>query len=206
MEITNFPKITVILRGYTYEQVRAVAKNLVGTKLNAIEITMNSPDVFETIRKITEEFGEYLYVGAGTVRTMEEAKKAISAGARFLLSPIMLSEEILNYCKQNSILSVPAAFSPSEVQRMIDLGADIVKVFPAGRLGSKYFTDIQAPLGKLPLMAVGGVNGENIQEYLDAGASFAGIASGIFQKQHVEQCQEEEIKKAIQVFEAKVIW
>ena len=70
MQITNFPKVTVILRGYTYEQVRAVAKNLVGTKLNAIEITMNSPDVLETIRKITEEFGESLYVGAGTIRTM----------------------------------------------------------------------------------------------------------------------------------------
>lgn len=206
MEIINFPKVTVILRGYTYEQVRTVAKNLVGTKLNAIEITMNSPDVFETIRKLTEEFGERLYVGAGTIRTMEEAKKAISVGARFLLSPVMLSEEILNYCKKNNVISVPAAFSPSEVQRMFDLGADIVKVFPAGRLGSKYFTDIQAPLGKIPLMAVGGVNGENSQEYLDAGASFVGIASGIFQKEHVEQCQEEEIKNAIQKFEEKVIW
>ena len=206
MEITNFPKVTVILRGYTYEQVRTVAKNLVGTKLNAIEVTINSPDVFETIRKITQEFGDSLYVGAGTIRTMEEAKKAISAGARFLLSPIMLSEKILNYCKENNVISVPAAFSPSEVQRMLDYGADIVKVFPAGRLGSKYFTDIQAPLGKIPLMAVGGVNGENIQEYLDAGASFAGIASGIFKKEYVEQCQEEEIKKAIQEFEVKVVW
>ncbi|MBO8463229.1 MAG: bifunctional 4-hydroxy-2-oxoglutarate aldolase/2-dehydro-3-deoxy-phosphogluconate aldolase [Firmicutes bacterium] len=206
MQITNFPKVTVILRGYTYEQVRAVAKNLVGTKLNAIEITMNSPDVLETIRKITEEFGESLYVGAGTIRTMEEAKQAISVGARFLLSPIMLSEEILNYCKENDVISVPAAFSPSEVQKMVDLGADIIKIFPASCLGSKYFSDIQAPLGKIPLMAVGGIHGSNVQEYLNAGASFVGIASGIFQKEHIQQCQEEELKKAIQNFEAKVVW
>ena len=92
MEIKQFPKITVILRGYTYEQVRCVVKNLVGTRLNAVEITTNSPDVFTTIHKISEEFGKDVYVGAGKVLNMEHAKAAVEAGSTFLLSPIMLED------------------------------------------------------------------------------------------------------------------
>ena len=76
MEIKQFRTISVILRGYTYEQVRCVVKNLVGTRLNAVEITTNSPDVFTTIRKISEEFGKDVYVGAGKALNMEHAKAA----------------------------------------------------------------------------------------------------------------------------------
>ena len=206
MEIKQFPKITVILRGYTYEQVRCVVKNLVGTRLNAVEITTNSPDVFTTIRKISEEFGKDVYVGAGTVLNMEHAKAAVEAGSTFLLSPIMLDQEILDFCKEKGVISVPAAFSPSEVWKMAQGGADIVKIFPAGRVGSQYFADVQAPLGKLPLMAVGGVNGEDVQEYLDKGASFAGIASGIFKKEDILNQNEEGIRESIRQFEERVQW
>ncbi len=206
MEINQFPKITVILRGYTYEQVRCVVKNLAGTRLNAVEITTNSPDVFETIRKISLEFGNEVYVGAGTVLNMEHAKAAVEAGAYFLLSPVMLDREILDFCKEKGVVSVPAAFSPTEIRKMAEAGADIIKIFPAGRVGSQYFSDVQAPLGKLPLMAVGGVNGENVQEYLDKGASFAGIASGIFKKEDILEQNEEGIRESIRQFEEQVKW
>ncbi len=206
MKINQFPKITVILRGYTYEQVRSVVKNLVGTRLNAVEITTNSPDVFETIRKISREFGGDVHVGAGTVLNMEHARAAVEAGASFLLSPVMLDREILDFCREKDVISVPAAFSPSEVLKMAQAGADIIKIFPAGRVGSQYFSDIQAPLGKLPLMAVGGVNGENVQEYLDKGASFAGIASGIFRKEDILEQNEEGIRESIRQFEERVQW
>lgn len=183
-----------------------MVKNLVGTRLNAVEITTNSPDVFTTIRKISEEFGKDVYVGAGTVLNMEHAKAAVEAGSTFLLSPIMLDQEILDFCKEKGVISVPAAFSPSEVWKMAQGGADIVKIFPAGRVGSQYFADVQAPLGKLPLMAVGGVNGENVQEYLDKGASFAGIASGIFKKEDILNQNEEGIRESIRQFEERVQW
>lgn len=204
MEVKDFPKITVILRGYTYSQVRTVVKQLVGTTLNSVEITMNSPDVIKTISQISAEFGDQILIGAGTVTTYEEAKAAIAAGARFILSPIMLSQEILDLCKLNQVISVPASMTPTEIKRSLDMGADIVKVFPARTMGIDYFNDIQAPLGKLPLMAVGGVNGSNVSDYLAAGAAYVGIGSGIFNKGDILQENNEGIKQSILDFEGRL--
>lgn len=205
MPVKNFPKITVILRGYTYSQIRTVVKNLVGTRLRAVEITMNTPGAAEAIRKIREEFKDQIMVGAGTVLTYQEAEDAIRAGAAFLLSPTVLDKEILDLCKKSGVISVPGAFSPSEIRQSFQDGADIVKVFPAGRLGSRYISDIQAPLGDMPLMVVGGINTDNVQEYFAAGARYAGIASGIFIKEDILNENEEGIRASIQVIEQKLI-
>lgn len=204
MNINNFPSVTVILRGYTYSQVRTVVKNLVGTKLQAVEITMNSPEAVSTIEKISREFGDSIKVGAGTVTTYEQAKAVIEAGAAFVLSPVMLSKKILDLCNEHGVVSVPGAFSPTEIKQSFDDGASIVKIFPAGRLGSKYLTDIQAPLGNMPLMVVGGINTENVKEYFEAGATFAGIASGIFNKEDILNENEEGLRKSIQAMEEKL--
>lgn len=87
MNIEKFPKVTVILRGYTYSQTRTVVRNLVGTCLGSVEITMNTPGALESIRKISQEFGGQIMVGAGTVLTYEEAVEAIEAGAAFCCLP-----------------------------------------------------------------------------------------------------------------------
>ncbi len=199
MEIQNFPKVTVILRGYTYPQIRTVVKNLVGSKLCSVEITMNTPGALEAIEKISQEFGDSVMVGAGTVLTYEEAQASIGAGAAFLLSPTML-----DLCREKHVLSVPGAFSPTEIKKSFEDGADIVKVFPAARLGSRYLSDIAAPLGKMPLMVVGGIGTANVAEYFQAGASFAGIASGIFNKEDILNQNEEGIWKSICEMENKL--
>ena len=204
MSVKDFPKVTVILRGYTYSQIRTVVKNLIGTELKAVEITMNTPGALDCIQKISEEFGDKILIGAGTVLSYEEAQQSIEAGAAFLLAPTVFSKEILDLCKEKGVVSVPGAFSPSEIYRSFEDGADIVKVFPAARLGSKYLTDIQAPLGKLPLMVVGGVNTGNLEEYFRAGASYAGIASGIFNKDDILQENEVNLKESIKAIEEKI--
>ena len=204
MSVKDFPKVTVILRGYTYSQIRTVVKNLIGTELKAVEITMNTPGALDCIQKISEEFGDKILIGAGTVLTYEEAQQSIEAGAAFLLAPTVFSKEILDLCKEKGVVSVPGAFSPSEIYRSFEDGADIVKVFPAARLGSKYLTDIQAPLGKLPLMVVGGVNTGNLEEYFRAGASYAGIASVIFNKDDILQENEVNLKESIKAIEEKI--
>lgn len=112
MNIEKFPKVTVILRGYTYSQTRTVVKNLVGTCLGSVEITMNTPGALESIRKISQEFGGQIMVGAGTVLTYEEAVEAIEAGAAFLLSPTVFEKRILDLCRERGVVSVPGAFSP----------------------------------------------------------------------------------------------
>lgn len=200
------PKVTVILRGYETKQVLTVVEQLVGTKVNSIEVASNSPHAMESIAAARKEFGAEVHVGAGTVKNAELARQAIAAGAEFMLSPIMFTQEIFDLAKEAGVITVPAAFSPTEIQKMIDMGADIVKVFPAGQLGPDYLKAVQAPLGKLPLMVVGGVNVANVQSYLDKGATYAGIGSGIFDPADIEACDAPKLAASIKKLEESVVW
>lgn len=201
-----FPQVTVILRGYTYEQCRCVVERLVGTKLNAVEVAMNTPGASEIIANLVREFDDKVRIGAGTVISPERACAAAEAGAHFMLSPVNFSQEIFDIAHKAKAVCIPAAMSPTEITRMFDMGADIVKIFPAGRLTPKFFSDIQAPLDWMPLMAVGGVNGSNVQEFFDAGAAYAGIGSGIFNKQDIIDMNAEKLAEQVCAFEEKVTW
>lgn len=200
------PKVTVILRGYETRQVLTVVEQLVGTKVNSIEVASNSPHAMESISAARKEFGSAVHVGAGTVKNAEIARRAIAAGAEFMLSPVMFTAEIFDLAKQSGVITVPAAFSPTEIQQMVDMGADIVKVFPAGQLGPEYIKAVQAPLGKLPLMVVGGVNVANVQSYFDKGAAYAGIGSGIFEPADITECNSTNLAASIKRLEESVIW
>ena len=200
------PKVTVILRGYETKQVMSVVEQLVGTKVNSIEVASNSPHAMESIAQARREFGSEVHVGAGTVKNAELARQAIDAGAEFMLSPIMFTREIFDLAKEAGVITVPAAFSPTEIQQMIDMGADIVKVFPAGQLGPDYIKAVQAPLGRLPLMVVGGVNVANVQSYFDKGATYAGIGSGIFDPADIEACDSAKLAASVRRLEESVVW
>lgn len=140
MPVKNFPKITVILRGYTYSQIRTVVKNLVGTRLRAVEITMNTPGAIEAIRKISEEFKDQVMVGAGNGSDLSGGGGCDWGGCGLFASPTVFDKKVLDLCKEKHVISVPGAFSPSEIRQSFEDGADIVKVFPAGRLGSRYIS------------------------------------------------------------------
>lgn len=200
------PKVTVILRGYETKQVMSVVEQLVGTKVNSIEVASNSPHAMESIAQARREFGSEVHVGAGTVKNAELARQAIDAGAEFMLSPIMFTPEIFGLAREAGVITVPAAFSPTEIQQMIDMGADIVKVFPAGQLGPDYIKAVQAPLGRLPLMVVGGVNVANVQSYFDKGATYAGIGSGIFDPADIEACDSAKLAASVRRLEESVVW
>lgn len=200
------PKVTVILRGYETDQVLCVVEQLVGTRVNSVEVTSNSPQAMQSIAAARKEFGSEVHIGAGTITDLDLAKRAVDAGAEFMLSPIMFTKEMFDYAKQNDVITVPAAFSPSEVVKMFDMGADIVKVFPAGQLGPEYIKAVQAPLGKLPLMVVGGVSTENVQSYFDKGAAYAGIGSGIFDPEDIRACNKDNLAAAIKRLEDNIHW
>jgi len=204
MDIKNFPKVTIILRGYNYNQARTVMKALAQSSIRAVEITMNTEGALETISKLSKYFGDTMLIGAGTVTTMEQAKAAISAGAKFILSPVMLSKEIIDLCREKSVITVPGAMSPTEIYKSFEDGADIVKIFPAISCGTRFFKDVKAPLGNVPLMAVGGVSKENAKEFFKDGADFLGIGSGIFNKEDIESENFEGLIKSIKEFEEKI--
>ena len=180
-----FSAVTQVLRGYTYDQVKAVVEVLVDSPVHNVEVTMNTPDAASLIHRLSREYGSVINVGAGTVLTLDELKLAHKAGATFVLSPTLFSEEMFAYCKEHGILSVPGAFTPTEVAHAFSLGADIVKVFPANEVSYSYAKKVCEPLGNLPLMAVGGVTTQNIAEVFAGGYRYVGTANGIFNKNDI---------------------
>ncbi len=198
MEVAEYPQLTIIMRGYTQEQANAILKAMAGFETNfAVEVTLNTPHAIEQIRQLNKEYGQKVKIGAGTVRTIEDAKQAYEVGAQFFLGPHTFTKEMLKFANEHKVLAVPAAMTPSEVSEMFDGGADIVKIFPADVVTPRFFKDIAGPLGKLPLMAVGGVSQKNAGDFLQQGASYLGIGSGLFNPNDLKECAIENLANSL---------
>ena len=198
-------KVTMILRGYNVDQVRAVAEVLLQAKhVKNMEITLNTDNAYKIIRTISDEFQGKLNIGAGTVQTYDELVKAVEAGAKFVLSPRQMTSDMLAYCKKKGIVSVPGSFTPSEIGEQFAMGADIVKVFPANELSLKYAKKVCEPMGDLKLMAVGGINKDNVREALDSGYKYVGTAGGLFPKDQIVQMDKARMLMSLKEFEAEL--
>lgn len=146
-----------------------------------LEITCTVPAFDEVIRDLLNPLGSdsSFTLGAGSVRSIEEAKKAVAAGAQFLVSPH--TDAALVRCAQEAgILSCAGAYTPTEIMQAWQLGADFVKLFPAHLGGPEYVRSLKQVFPEIPLFACGGVDFQNAHDYLKAGASAVGIGSGLW--------------------------
>lgn len=149
-----------------------LAKALIDGGLPAAEITFRTACAAEAIRNITETYPEML-VGAGTVLTCEQVDAAIAAGSSFLVSP-GLNPKVVSYALSKGIPMVPGISNPSDIEAALDLGLDTVKFFPAEAAGGlKMLKAMSAPYGKLRFMPTGGINADNLLDYLKFGKIFA---------------------------------
>ena len=143
----------------------SLAKALVAGGIAVAEITFRTSAAEEAIKKITKEVPEIL-IGAGTVITTEQVDKAISAGAKFLVSP-GFNKKIVKYCMDKDILIIPGCTSPSDIEAAIELGISTVKFFPAQHSGGiEYIKAISAPYKSMQFMPTGGINPDNLNSYL----------------------------------------
>lgn len=170
-------KIVAIIRGANPNDVLSIAKALHSGGVNVLEITMNSPKALSVIEKLSDELENNVLIGAGTVLDPETARAAIMAGAEFILSPTV-NYNTINMAKRYGVVSIPGAFTPTEILAAYENGGDIIKVFPA-TLGPSYIKDILGPLPQIPLLPTGGVDLGNIQRFLQAGAVGCGIGSAL---------------------------
>ena len=170
-------KIVAILRRVRPDAVSGIAAALYAGGIRCLEITLNSPDAFSVLKSLTAKMGNHLLIGAGTVLDATEARQALHAGARFIISPT-LDIPTIQYTRQAGAVSIPGAFTATEILTAYRNGADIVKVFPAS-VGVAYFRDLRAPLSHIPLMPTGGINLENIRDYHKAGAVAFGVGSAL---------------------------
>ena len=162
-----------------------VAEAIYKGGVSAIEITMTVPDAINVIKSACKEIGSYMNVGVGSVLDPETAKKAIDAGANYVVSPIF-KKEIIEMAHANGVPAMPGAFTPTEIQTAFEAGADIVKVFPADVVGMAFFKGILAPMPHLKLMPTGGVSLTNAGDWLKAGACAVGVGSALLDKKAIE--------------------
>jgi 2-dehydro-3-deoxyphosphogluconate aldolase / (4S)-4-hydroxy-2-oxoglutarate aldolase len=145
-----------------------------------VEITVEHPDGFTCIKRLKEENQDNLLLGAGTVLDAEAAKHAIDSGADFLVTPVVKAD-VITIANRCGLLVAAGAMTPTEILTAYELGADLVKVFPADSLGPSYLKYIKGPLQHIPLMPTGGIDQENMTAYFQNGAVCVGIGSALYQ-------------------------
>lgn len=171
-------RIVAIVRGLDTDRALVSVAALHKAGIRLVEVTCNSPAAMDTIRALRAAYGDTLLVGAGTVLDVDTVQAARAAGAGFILSPDT-DAQVIAATRGADLVSVPGAMSPTEARIAMRAGADIVKIFPAGAVGPGYIKDLLGPLPDGRFMAVGGVNLENIAEFLQAGAMAAGVGGAL---------------------------
>lgn len=169
-------KIIAIIRGAQPADVLSIVQALYDGGVRAVEITLNSKDALQLINEISESLQDKMLVGAGTVLDEASAIKAIEAGAQFIISP-SVDIETIKVTKQKGKVSIPGAFTATEIVTAYKAGADLIKVFPASN--PQYIKDLMGPLSHIPMVPTGGINLNNIKDFKKAGGVAFGIGSSL---------------------------
>lgn len=182
-------KLVVAVRGVAFEDILDLLDALMRGGIRFVEFTFDQTlkDQSKTLRAIEYAVKqEGLLVGAGTVLTQEQVKSAFEAGAQYIVSP-SVHREVIETTKEYGLLSIPGALTPSEIISAHQYGADIVKIFPAASMGESYIKALRAPIPKIPLMAMGGIDDNNIGQYYQAGANAFGVGANIVDKELIAE-------------------
>jgi len=180
--------IVAVIRASKEDDLSDIVKALIDGGVRALEITMTTPYAVDVIKQLSQSLnaGDDFLIGAGTVLDGATAEAVIHAGAKFIVSPVC-KPELLETAHRYDCAVFPGAFTPTEILAAWEGGADVVKVFPAGRFGPKYFKDIHGPLPQIKLTPTGGVNLDNTAEFIKYGASFVGVGTALLDKQLIHQ-------------------
>ncbi len=177
-------KVIAILRRVPSTDVLHTAQALYEGGIRLMEVTFDqsSDNALQTtsqaIKVIKAEFGSDVFVGAGTVLNDEQLMAAHGAGAQYIISP-HTDPNLIKRTIELGLVSMPGAYTPSEVMNAYSVGAAAVKIFPTGSNAIEYIKAIRAPLSHIPMLAVGGVTADNMSEFLKAGAVAVGVGSNL---------------------------
>lgn len=175
-------RLVAIVRLDDLQHGVALVEALLRGGVRAIELTLTNRDALRVVDAARHRVAEFASgqatIGLGSVRKPSEANEAIAAGAQFLVSPIV-HPGVIEIAKAAGVAVMPGAVTPTEMDTAWQLGADIVKVFPASSLGPSYIRDVLAPLPYLKLMPTGGVRVENMPDYFAAGAVAVGAGGSL---------------------------
>jgi 2-dehydro-3-deoxyphosphogluconate aldolase/(4S)-4-hydroxy-2-oxoglutarate aldolase len=204
IEFIKEHKVCVICRGLYGDVLIKTIGALREGGVRLVEVTFDQadPDAVEktsgAIRTIKEAYPD-MKIGSGTVTKIEHVIATKEAGGEFCLSP-NTDADVINATKAAGLVSIPGAMTATEIIRAHQLGADIVKVFPAGFLGTGYIKDMRGPINNVLFLATAGVNEENFKSFLDAGYIGAGISSRLIDKKVIAAGDFAELTRRAKVF------
>jgi 2-dehydro-3-deoxyphosphogluconate aldolase/(4S)-4-hydroxy-2-oxoglutarate aldolase len=171
--------LVAVVRAESSDQALKIADACIKGGVVGIEITFTVPGADQVIRDLVKVYGNgEMIIGAGTVMDPETARIAILAGAQYVVSPY-LNLETVKLCNRYRIPCMPGAMSIKEVVEGMEAGADIIKVFPGELFGPKIIKAIRGPIPYAKLMPTGGVNIDNVEEWIKAGAVAVGAGSAL---------------------------
>jgi 2-dehydro-3-deoxyphosphogluconate aldolase/(4S)-4-hydroxy-2-oxoglutarate aldolase len=179
--LTN-PGVIAVIRARHREQVLPVVEALLAGGLTAVEVALTTPGAMGAIRDAGARFGARALIGVGTVLDADQCREALAAGAEFVVTPVC-KPELCAITRAADAVIVMGAYTPTEAQLAHEAGADFVKLFPADSLGVAYIKALRAPLPHLRLVPTGGVDVNNVAEFLNAGCPAVGVGSSLITRQ-----------------------
>ena len=184
-------KIIAILRGIDSDKLIPVAKALYDGGIRLLEITysangkVSDEETAKNIKVLAENFKDMLYIGAGTVLNEKQVELTKQSGGLFIISPDT-NKKVIEKSNECGLVSIPGALTPTEIATAKRYGADFVKMFPVTSLGTEYVKAVKAPLSHVKLLAVGGINENNMSDYLASGVCGFGVGSNITNMKMIE--------------------
>ena len=192
--------IVPIIRASDEKKIAVAAEALVKADLGVLEISLSVPKGLKILESLADRFGDTLLLGAGTVLDAGTARAAVSAGARFIVSP-STDASVIDTCKSLSVAVFPGALTPAEIVGAWKSGADAIKVFPVSAVGGPpYIRAVRAPLPDIVLFPCGGVNTVNAAEYFDAGAAALLIGSSLINMAAPDRDLSDSVVKNVSLF------
>ncbi|WP_320776010.1 bifunctional 4-hydroxy-2-oxoglutarate aldolase/2-dehydro-3-deoxy-phosphogluconate aldolase [Streptomyces sp. CRN 30] len=195
-QLTN-DQVIAVVRAPEIPDPVALCAALRAGGIRWIEFTRTTPGLAAHLRKAVADDGHG--IGAGTVMTGEQAEELIEAGAQYLVTP-GCRPDVARVASAAGVPVVLGALTPTEVGTALDLGADAVKIFPAGAFGPGYLKDLAGPFPGLPIVASGGVTADNAAAFLAAGARAVCAGSKVVPPQVVAAGDWEEITRRARAF------
>ncbi|MGA2404353.1 MAG: bifunctional 4-hydroxy-2-oxoglutarate aldolase/2-dehydro-3-deoxy-phosphogluconate aldolase [Syntrophobacteraceae bacterium] len=168
-----------ILRGVSLDFFGNVMSAAFDAGLQALEVTFNTDRAEEIIAQNRPHVSAGKFLGVGTIRNLDEARRAVDSGAMFLVTP-NVDAAVIEYAVSQDIPVIVGAMTPTEVYTAWSAGAAMVKVFPCTVLGPQHIRDLLGPFDAIPLVAVGGVDSSNVNAYFEAGAAAVGVGAALF--------------------------
>jgi 2-dehydro-3-deoxyphosphogluconate aldolase / (4S)-4-hydroxy-2-oxoglutarate aldolase len=188
--------VIAILRRVSEKHLHDVARAMIAGGIQAIEVTLDSPGALGAIAALREGHSDHILVGAGTVMKQAAFHEARQAGAQFYLSP-HLDTSLVREASGADCIFMPGVLTPSEIVQAERAGAGLLKLFPAGPLGTSYLRDLLGPFSESSFFPSGGINGENAPDFIRAGAKGVGIGSALVPKDTLERGAWEELSEHV---------